>query len=85
MSTMLNQQAGDVAAKLADLKNKIEQGKAEKIRAQTNLETFSKQKDEILKQLAELGITPENLDAEIARLDQETAENLAKAEELLRG
>ncbi len=78
-------QTGDVTAKLNDLKAQIDRGKAEKIRAQTNLETFSKQKEEIRQQLAELNVLPENLDQELLRLDGEIAENLAKAEELLRG
>jgi chromosome segregation ATPase len=77
--------AVDVTARLNNLKAQIEKGKVEKTRAETNLALYTKQRDEIIAQLAELGVTPEGLDAEIARLDQEIAENLARAEELLRG
>ncbi|GEA17777.1 hypothetical protein E306M_09800 [Moorella sp. E306M] len=75
----------DITNRLNNLKAQIERGKMEKARAEANLESYTRQRDEIIAQLAELGVTPENLDAEIARLDQEITENLARAEELLRG
>lgn len=74
-----------VAERLADLKSAIELGKSEKIKAQTNLENFSRQRDELLRQLSEFNVSPENLDAEISKLDREIEENLIRAEELLRG
>lgn len=86
MSVILSQKpAGDVTAKLNDLKAQIEKGKTEKARAEANLETFGKQREELLKQLAELGVPPEGLDDEISRLDREVEEALAKAETLLKG
>ena len=72
-------------ARLNSLKIQIEKGKEERTRAQTNLETYTKQRDELIAQLAELGVTPDNLDSEIARLDQEIEANLARAEQLLKG
>ncbi len=75
----------DILARLNNLKAQIEQGKTEKAKAQANLETFTKQRDEIIAQLAQLGVTPENLDAEIARLNQEIMANLEQAEALLKG
>lgn len=77
--------AKSVAERLADLKAAIEVGKSERIKAQTNLENFNRQKNEILRQLSELNVAPEGLDDEISRLDREVEEALAKAEELLRG
>ena len=73
----------DVLTRLNSLKAQIEQGKNEKARAEANKETYEKQKQEIINQLAELKVTPENLDAEIARLDTEIQQGLAKAEQLL--
>ncbi len=75
----------NIAARLDNLKAQIEKGKAEKAKAEANLETYTKQKEEIMAELAALGVAPETLDEEIARLDREIEENLSKAEELLRG
>ena len=75
----------DVAGRLNSLKAEIERGKTEKTRAETNLESYTRQKDEVVAQMAELGVTPETVDAEITKLDQEITDGLAKAEELLRG
>ena len=76
---------GDVTARLNNLKSQIETGKTEKTRAETNLESYTKQRDEVVKEMAELSVTPETVDAEIARLDAEVEADLSKAEELLRG
>lgn len=73
----------DAMTRLNNLKAQIEKGKAEKARAEANLETYTKQRDEIISELKALGVEPENLDAEIARLDREIEEALARAEELL--
>lgn len=77
--------AVDITARINELKAQIEKGKVEKARAEANMAMYEKQRDEIIAQLAELGVTPENVDAEIARLDKEIEENLARAEQLLRG
>jgi chromosome segregation ATPase len=77
--------AENMTARLDALKNQIEQGKVEKTRAETNLESYTKQRDEIVAQMAELGVMPETVDAEIERLDKEIEEGLQQAEELLRG
>lgn len=73
----------DTMTRLQDLKAKIETGKTEVAKATANLETYAKQRDEIVAQLAELGAKPEGLDAEIERLDKEIEANLAQAEQLL--
>lgn len=73
----------DAMTRLNNLKAQIEKGKAEKARAEANLETYTKQRDEIISELKTLGVEPENLDAEIAQLDREIEEALARAEELL--
>lgn len=75
---------GDVTTRLNNLKTQIETGKTEKTRAETNLESYTKQRDEVVKEMAELGVTPETVDAEIARLDAEIEADLSEAEELLR-
>jgi septation ring formation regulator EzrA len=76
---------GDITARLDALKRQIEQGKIEKTRAETNLQTYEKQRDEIVAQMAELGVTPETVDAEIKQLNWEIKDGLRQAEELLEG
>lgn len=72
-----------VTERLESLKSQIEQGKSEKVRAETNLESLNKQKAEIYAELAELGVKPEKLDAEIEKLKAEIEAGLAEAEGLL--
>ncbi len=75
----------DVTARLNSLKSEIEKGKSEKVRAQTNLETYTKQLDDVKAEVKALGVEPtiEALEAEIAKLDAEILESLSKAEGLL--
>ena len=75
----------DITARLNNLKTQIEQGKIEKTRAETNLQNYTKQRDDIVAQMAELDVTPETVDNEIERLEQEIEESLKQAEELLKG
>lgn len=71
------------AVRLQNLKNTIERGRTEVARAEATLESLQKQEAEIHSQLREMGVEPENLDAEIARLKAEVAEKLSQAEALL--
>jgi len=75
----------NIIDRLNGLKIQIDQGKTEKTRAETNLQNYTRQRDEVVKEMSELGVTPETVDAEIERLDQEIEEGLRQAEELLRG
>ena len=71
------------AVRLQNIKSTIERGRTEKARAEATLESLAKQEADIHKQLAELGVTPENLEAEIESLKATIAEQLSKAEQLL--
>lgn len=73
-----------VTERLESLKSQIEQGKSEKVRAETNLESLEKQRKEIVAELAELGVKPDQLDQEIERLKSEIEAGLSEAEGLLR-
>ena len=75
----------DITARLNNLKAQIEKGKTEKTRAETNLESYTKQRDEVVAQMAELGVTPETVDGEIEKLNVEIEADLKQAEELLKG
>lgn len=71
------------AVRLQNLKSTIERGRTEVARAEATLESLQKQEADINAQLRALGVEPENLDIEIARLKAEVAEKLSKAEALL--
>ncbi len=71
------------AIRLQNIKSQIERGRTEKARAEATLESLAKQEQDIHQQLAALGVSPENLEAEIERLKTEIAELLSKAERLL--
>lgn len=71
------------AIRLQQIKATIDRGRTEKARAEATLESLQKQEEEIHRQLAELGVKPENLEAEIERLKVEIADQLSQAEALL--
>lgn len=71
------------ALRLQNIKTTIERGRTEKARAEATLESLQKQEDDIHRQLAELGVEPENLASEIERLKAQIAEQLSQAEALL--
>ncbi|MGB9848879.1 MAG: hypothetical protein ACPLSY_03495 [Moorellaceae bacterium] len=75
---------GDIEAKVARLREKIEEAKRARAAAEARREMALKRKAEIEAQIREMGVDPENVEAEIQRLEAEIKENLAKAEELLR-
>ncbi|HHY20795.1 MAG TPA: hypothetical protein GX525_02710 [Bacilli bacterium] len=56
---------------LTRLKEAIDKGKDMRYRAEAKLEELENQKQRLLAELAELGVKPEELDGEIARLEQE--------------
>ena len=66
-----------------NIKERLDKAKEEKNRAEIALEILQKQKEDILNQLKELNIDPENLESEITRLQNQIEQDLQKAEELL--
>lgn len=70
-------------ARLNSAKAKLEAAKTEKARAEATVENLTKQLADIDLELAALGVTPDQLEAEIARLDAEVEEKLTQAEQLL--
>jgi septation ring formation regulator EzrA len=81
---LVNSNSNDALIRLNSLKTQVEQGKAKKIEAETNLKTYTAQKNEIVTQLSQFGVTPETLDVELAKLDKEISDGLAQAEALLK-
>lgn len=73
-----------------DIKNRIEVAKANLKRAEqtktvkeTQLSAAEKQRDEVIVKMAEAGVTPETVAAEIGKLDTEIQEGLTKVEGLI--
>ncbi|TDT61545.1 hypothetical protein [Fonticella tunisiensis] len=58
-------------AKLSELKDRLETSKNKKIKAETKLEQLQNQKNDIIKELKNMGVSPENLDDEIKKLESE--------------
>lgn len=73
----------DHKARIDKAKANIETAKTQKTVAETELKAAEQQKAEIVAKMAEYGVTPETIDAEIARLDREIEEKLAEAERLI--
>lgn len=75
----------DLAAKLQQYKQQAEQMQTEHARAEAQLEQIARQREEALKELVELGVTEDGLQAEIDRIDVETAQLLEEIRRLLEG
>ncbi|MGQ9532687.1 MAG: hypothetical protein ACUVTQ_07780 [Desulfotomaculales bacterium] len=75
--------ARGVEDRIRELREALEKAKQMRIQAETRLEELARQEGEILRELEALGVKPENLAAEIERLDREIAALLDQAESLL--
>ena len=75
----------DIATKLNNLKGQVDSGKIEVAKAEQNLENLTAQKEQLYGEIKGLGVEPENIQAEIERLEQEIMQGLASAESLIRG
>ncbi|EOD00211.1 hypothetical protein [Caldisalinibacter kiritimatiensis] len=68
---------------LNDLKEKLEKAKTLKYKAEARLEQLNKQQEEIINELNDLGVKPEELENEIEKLDQEIRNLIEEANKLL--
>ena len=66
--------------RIAEAKRKLSEAEKAKTVAETQLETAQKQCDEGVEEMKQLGVTPENIEAEITRLSQSVEENLKNVE-----
>lgn len=73
----------DLSTRLESLKQRAETARTEKAKAEATLESLEKQQADLEAEIRAYGIEPEQLDSEIARLEEEIAEALNKAEALL--
>lgn len=70
-------------AKLNELKDRLELAKKKKIRAEARLEELNNQKNEIINQLKEMGVSPEELDSQINILKQQIESQIENIEAML--
>ena len=68
---------------LNELKINLEKANRFKIRAKSKLEELNSRKEELLKELHQYGIEPENLNDEIEKLKKEIEDGIREANELL--
>ena len=69
--------------KLNELKDNLEKAKSLKYKAEARLEQLNNQQQEIIKDLKNLGVNPEDLEEEIKKLKSEIDELFKEANNLL--
>lgn len=73
----------DIKQRIADAQARIDRGKQEKTRAETQKETLEKQQAEIIAKMDAEGVKPETIGAEIERLKTTVLDGLAEVEKLV--
>ncbi len=73
----------DYEKELNSLKENLEKAKNLKYKAEARLEQLNQQEEEIIKELANLGVKPEELENEITRLTLDIDKLFKEANELL--
>lgn len=73
----------DYEKELSSLKENLEKAKNLKYKAEARLEQLNQQEEEIIKELKEMGIEPDQLETEISRLTKDINELFEEANKLL--
>lgn len=73
----------DVKMRIEAAKINLKKAEQAKTVAETQLAAAKTQQEEIIKEMAELGVTPETIDAEITKLETETAAQLTDVERMI--
>lgn len=73
----------DYEKDLNQLKENLEKAKSLKYRAEARLEQLKQQEKEIIKELDELGVKPEDLEGEITKLNTEINSLFKESKDLL--
>ncbi|MDP4181377.1 MAG: hypothetical protein Q8942_09825 [Bacillota bacterium] len=68
---------------ISELKEKLDSAKNKRIRAEARMEQLNKQKQDVLKELEELGVKPDELEAEIERLKNDIEIMITEANKML--
>jgi hypothetical protein len=73
----------DAKQRIEVAKQKLKRAEQAKITAEAQKAAAEKQRDEVVAQMAAEGVTPETIQAEIAKLETEVNDGLAKVEQLI--
>lgn len=73
----------DIKERIAAAQARIERGKQEKTRAETQKETLEKQQADIVAKMEAEGVKPETIGGEIERLKKTVLEGLEEVEKLV--
>lgn len=74
----------DYTNRLEALKDSLDKAKLNKVKYEERLNILLNDRENIIKEIKALGIEPENLEAEIKNLENKIANEITKAEELLK-
>lgn len=74
----------DYTNRLEALKDSLDKAKLNKVKYEERLNILLNDRENIIKEIKDLGIEPENLEAEIKNLENKIATDITKAEELLK-
>ncbi len=74
----------DYTNRLEALKDSLDKAKLNKVKYEERLNILLNDRENIIKEIKALGIEPENLEAEIKKLENKIASEITKAEELLK-
>ncbi|AEV68962.1 hypothetical protein [Acetivibrio clariflavus] len=74
---------GEYEKRINQIKESLDKAKNMRIRAEARLEELNKQKEEILRELKELNVSPDQLDDEISKLKSEIEELMERAQNLI--
>jgi len=78
-----NELAEEAAAKLRELRTRSDELKTELVLAEAGLEAAESRKEEVRREIASIGVDPDRIDDELARLEREVREALAEVEAFL--
>jgi chromosome segregation ATPase len=73
----------DYSKTINQLKENLDKAKNMRIRAETRMEQLNKQKQEILKEIEEMGVKPDDLESEIEKLKNSIEEMINEANNML--
>ncbi|HEY9058994.1 MAG TPA: hypothetical protein VIO64_00590 [Pseudobacteroides sp.] len=73
----------DYGKTISQLKENLDKAKNMRIRAETRMEQLNKQKQEILKEIEEMGVKPDELESEIEKLKNDIEEMIREANNML--
>lgn len=73
----------EIEEQMQKIKQRLEQAKSDRIRAEARMDQLKQEEQQLLKECEKLGVQPEQLADEIARLENELNEEMAKIWEML--